>query len=117
MGELIDKINIVDNLKTSIKGIENEITDIVGQYFDIRLKGIVVDGGAYFETWWIRQPDDPMERNPYITIEYSIENYNFAKNVFENRMLTIDILIDDIDRFMTCKNDKHKKKTYIIKPD
>lgn len=114
MAELIDKLNIIDELKTSIKGIENEITDIVRQYFDMRLKGLVVDGKAYFETWWIRYPDNPMvERNPYITIQYSIENLNWLKNDFVNRILTIDILIDDIDRFMTRKNDKHE--LYLIR--
>ena len=114
MAELIDKLNIINNLKTSIKGIENEITDIVRRYFDMRLKGLVVDGKAYFETWWIRQPDDPMvKRNPYITIEYSIENFNWLKDDFEKRILTIDILIDDIDKFMTHNNDKNK--SYLIK--
>lgn len=109
MAELTDKLDIIGNLKTSIKGIENEITDIVRQYFNMRLKGLVVDGKAYFETWWIRQPDNPMiKRNPYITIEYSIEKFIWLKNDFENRIQTIDILIDDIDRFMTRKNDKHE---------
>lgn len=117
MGELIDRIDIIDNLKTSIKGIEDEITNIVRRYFDMRLKGIVVDGKAYFETWWIRRPDNPMEKNPYITIEYSVENFNWMKSDFEKQVLTIDILIDVLDTFMACKNDKHKKKTYIIKLD
>jgi len=114
MAELIDKLNIIGNLKTSIKCIEDKITDIVRLYFDMRLKGLVVDGKAYFETWWIRQPDNPMlKQNPYITIEYSIENFNWLKNDFEKRVLTIDILIDDIDKFMAHSNDKHK--SYLIK--